>query len=49
MTKTFDTLAMARDLTKRGFPDGLVTPFYDAARLPEYWDGFAFTMGRLPQ
>jgi hypothetical protein len=47
MTKTFDTLAMARDLTKRGFPDGLITPFYDAGALPEYWDGFAFTQGRL--
>lgn len=43
-----DTLAAARDLTKRGFPDVLVSPFYDAARLPIGWDGFAFTMGRLP-
>lgn len=43
-----DTLAAARDLTKRGFADSLVSPFYDAARLPIGWDGFAFTMGRLP-
>lgn len=43
-----DTLAAARDLTKRGLPDSLVTPFYDAAELPVGWDGFAFTMGRLP-
>ena len=48
MTKVWDTLAGARDLTKRGIPDGLVSPFYDAAHLPEYWDGFAFTQGRLP-
>lgn len=43
-----DPLATARDLTKAGFPDGLVSPFYDAAALPLYWDGFAFTQGRLP-
>lgn len=42
------TLAAARDLTKRGIPDSLVTPFYDAAQLPVGWDGFAFTQGRLP-
>jgi len=48
MTEVWDTLAYARDLTKRGFPDSLVSPFYDAARLPHGWDGFAFTMGRLP-
>ena len=44
----FDTLEAARDLTARGFPDHLVTPFYDAAALPRNWSGFAFTMGRLP-
>lgn len=43
------TLAGARDLTARGFPDSLITPFYDAAKLPIAWDGFAFTAGRLPQ
>jgi hypothetical protein len=42
------TLTAARDLTKRGVPDSLITPFYDAADLPVGWDGFAFTMGRLP-
>lgn len=46
--ETVDTLTAARDLTRRGIPDSLVTPFYDAARLPVGWDGFAFTMGRLP-
>jgi len=41
-------LEMARDLTKRGFPDALVSPFHDAARLPKWWTGFAFTQARLP-
>lgn len=48
MTQIWDSLAMARDLTKRGFPDSLVSPFYDAAHLPHWWDGFAYTQGRLP-
>jgi len=48
MDYALDTLPVARDLTKRGVPDTLITPFYDAARLPVGWDGFAFTMGRLP-
>jgi hypothetical protein len=37
-----------RDLTKRGFPEALVTMFYDAAQLGVGWDGYAFTQGRLP-
>jgi hypothetical protein len=37
-----------RDLLRRGFPEALVTLFYDAAQLPINWDGFAFTQGRLP-
>jgi hypothetical protein len=43
-------LAAARDLTRRGFPDAQVSPFYDAALLRSYidWNGWAFTMGRLP-
>ncbi len=49
MSATIDTLAVARDLTKRGFPDSLISPFYDAAKLPLSWDGFAFTAGRLPR
>ena len=36
-----------RDLTKRGFPESIISLFYDAAFLPPYWDGFAFTQGRL--
>ena len=46
--KPVDTLVVARDLTKMGLPDALITPFYDAGHLPVAWDGFAFTMGRLP-
>lgn len=38
-----------KDLLMRGFPYTLVSGFYDAATLPlRGWDGFAFTMGRLP-
>ena len=48
MTEVWDALTFARDLTKRGFPDSIISPFYDAAHLPVGWDGFAFTMGRLP-
>jgi hypothetical protein len=47
MTQVWDSLAASRDLVKRGFPDNLVSPFYDAANLPHYWNGFAFTIGRL--
>ena len=48
MSRVYDSLGEARNLVKRGIPDGVISPFYDAARLPEWWDGFAFTMGRLP-
>jgi hypothetical protein len=37
-----------RDLTRRGFPENIVSIFYDAAALANRWDGYAFTMGRLP-
>jgi hypothetical protein len=37
-----------KDLLNAGFPASIVTGFYDAAVLPREWDGFAFTMGRLP-
>lgn len=37
-----------RDLTRRGFPEALVTCMYDAAQLPADWDGYCFRMGRLP-
>jgi hypothetical protein len=36
------------DLACRGFPASILSPFYDAADLPDDWDGFAFTIGRLP-
>jgi hypothetical protein len=48
MTEVWDSLTYTRDLTKRGFPDALISPFYDAAKMPVGWDGFSFTMGRLP-
>ena len=37
-----------RNLTRRGFPESSVSMFYDAAQLGAGWDGYAFTMGRLP-
>jgi hypothetical protein len=37
-----------RDLTRRGYSESLVSLFYDAKALPRDWQGFAFTMGRLP-
>lgn len=36
-----------RDLTRRGFPENLITGFYDGAALPARYDGFIFTQGRL--
>jgi hypothetical protein len=50
MTHSWCPLAMTRDLTKVGFPDALVSPFYDAAKLDQFqwWQGFAFTQQRLP-
>jgi len=38
-----------RDVTRRGFPEGVVSIFYDAAQLGADWDGYAFTEGRLPR
>lgn len=40
--------AVLRDLLRRGFPESSVSLFYDAAQLGAGWDGYAFTMGRLP-
>jgi hypothetical protein len=37
-----------RDLLVRGIPETSISIFYDAAQLGIDWDGFAFTMGRLP-
>lgn len=36
------------DVVRRGFPENIVSVFYDAAQLGLDWDGYAFTMGRLP-
>jgi len=44
-----DGLRLALDLVSVGFPGWLVHGFYDGARpLPEWWDGYVFTQGRLP-
>ena len=48
MAQVWDAFAMAKDLYDHGLPFPSVRPFYDAAHLPEWWDGYAFTMGRLP-
>jgi hypothetical protein len=37
-----------RDLLRRGFPENIISLFYDAADVPLGWSGFAFTQGRLP-
>ena len=44
----FESDVVVRDLIRRGFPENIVSPFYDAAALGLAWDGFAFTAGRLP-
>ena len=36
------------DLLIQGFPGNRIDGFYDAARLPHNWRGFAFTQARLP-
>jgi hypothetical protein len=43
-----DSRDEVRSLVKAGFPDSLISPFFDAAFLPLGWDGFGFTQGRLP-
>lgn len=48
MTQLWDTYAMTADLVTAGFNFDGIRPFYDAAQLPQWWDGYAFTSGRLP-
>jgi hypothetical protein len=48
MTQVWDSAAMLHDLTAHSFPPASVYPFLDAAHLGEWWEGFAFTQGRLP-
>lgn len=48
MTQTWDTYAMTADLVSAGFPFAELRPFYDAAHLPVWWSGYAFSQGRLP-
>ena len=37
-----------RDLLHAGYPESLISLFYDARRLPRGWSGYAFTQARLP-
>jgi hypothetical protein len=39
---------VALDLVLHSFRDERIFGFYDAAALPERWEGYAFTQGRLP-
>lgn len=48
MTVHYDSLAEVRKWVRYGVPEGLVTPFYDAANIPAYAEGYLFTQGRLP-
>lgn len=44
-----DGVRLALDLVQVGFPASLIHGFYDGAKpLPEWWDGYVFTQGRLP-
>lgn len=36
------------NVVRAGFPENIVSCFYDAAQLGQDWDGYAFTMGHLP-
>lgn len=47
MTRRAEDMVL-RDLVRRGFPEQIVSIFYDAAQLPLDWQGYAFRMGRLP-
>ena len=38
-----------KDMRNAGYPDSIISLFYDAKDLGIGWDGWAFTMGRLPQ
>ena len=48
MTEVRDSLSYAKQLMSAGFPSSLLSPTYDAAKLPVGWDGWAFTVSRLP-
>lgn len=37
-----------KDLIARGFPPNIISGCYDARLLPLWWNGYAFTQGRLP-
>lgn len=48
MSVVYDSLAEVRKWARYGVPEALVSPFYDAAKLPAYAEGYVFTQGRLP-
>ena len=48
MTEVWDTWAYLKTLVDGGWEPARLSPFYDAKHLPHGWDGFAFTVGRLP-
>jgi len=50
MNQGWDTNAICRNLIDAGAPYSSVTPFVDARLLRElaWWEGYAFTQGRLP-
>ena len=48
MTVHYDSLAEVRKWIAYGVPEGMVSPFYDAARIPAFAEGYLFTQGRLP-
>ena len=43
-----DVARVVLDLAFHSFPPARISPFYDAARLPAEWSGYAFAQGRLP-
>jgi hypothetical protein len=48
MTQVWDTWAMCSEWVARGVPVERLHPYVDAAHLPYWWTGTAFTQGRLP-
>ena len=44
----YESDVIKADVVRRGFPENVVSCFYDARQLGARWEGYAFTMGRLP-
>jgi len=43
-----ESATVVLDLAKRGFSSSRIAPFLDAAKLGHWWEGVAYTQGRLP-